>query len=88
MNYLRRSAPKIWQLSYGEYATVLKSSDPHDQGVYKKKDISPTSHAGDKGKSKSEAPSQITVAALSEFDMAHELEPVIARSMIQEGDTS
>jgi hypothetical protein len=41
------------------------------------KDLSPTSH-GDKGKSKSEAPSQITVAALSKLDtgMAHELESV------------
>lgn len=51
------------------------------------KDISPTSH-GDKGKSKSKAPSQIRVAALSKFDMPHELEPAVVRNIIQEGATS
>jgi hypothetical protein len=86
MSYLRRSAPKTWQHSCGEYATVVKwvSRSSRSRGLHK--DISPTSH-GDKGKSKYEAPSQITVATLSKFDMAHEFESVIARNMIQEGVT-
>ena len=51
--------------------------------------MSPTSQSN-KGKSKSNVPSQITVAALSKFDIAHELEPVINHNMTQEpkGDKS
>ena len=81
MSYLRRSAPKIWQLSCGEYVTVLERSPRFSRSKGSHKDISPTGH-GDKDKSKSEAPSQITVAALSKFDMPNEFESEMAPALL------
>ena len=55
---------------------MLKSSPRSSQSRGMHKDISATSHS-DKDGSESKVLSQITVAAFSKLDMAHESVPVI-----------